>query len=813
MLRFLSKNIYFLSLIGIVLGLYYKLFIFGKIPFPGDLLVVSYSPWFDYYKFPVQNPIISDVFSQLFLWKYLSVDSFKNLQWPLWNPYSFSGTPLLATFQSSVLYPLNILLILPKYWGWGLFIFSQTLIAALGMYLMLSTWLSSKLSRLTGAVIFSLGSLMTTWLEIGTAVHTIIWLPLALYSIQHYFLRLQLRYLLLLIFCSSCLILAGHAQITTFSLIILFAFILINSSNKNIKKAATSLFPPTIALGLSLLITAPQLLTSLDLFNKSIRLTESYTGEFNFGLLPLKDSLKFFVADFFGNPVTRNYWGFLNYSETNGFIGSLTLPLLLFSYLYLKRNKITIFFLALLPISLILTFDNLFSHAIYLLKIPFLTSSYASRMLFITAFSIAILGAFAIDQIIKEKEERKLFRLTIWSWAVFVGIFAGSILTHQIIQNIIKSVSSKPSLKFYLDTYLKDQDFALTNFITASRNSLLPIVFISVFIIFFIAIRYTQLKFIQKHRTTLICFALFVLITFDLGRFFLKFNPFVSQKYIFPEVPALHFLQTQPGIFRIGREHAEVLPPNTWTAYNLESLEGYDPIYLNQYGKFMHFLNGGDLRTGSSSRYAELTNYKSPFIDASNVKYFVAIGRDRGGYIPGDLIDYKLEEANYKRVFQDKSSVIVENPNALERVYFAKSFKIVTESQIEDIIMTDPKFDPRYEAAISKDLQITKVTGNGTAEITRYTPNMVEIKTQTKLDEILILADQYEEGWKAKIDGTETLISPANLIFRAIKIPAGEHNVIFYYWPKSFEIGLKITIVTCLLIILMTLFSLKKRIF
>ena len=813
LLKFVNSPFFpYFVIVSIICGIYYKFFLLGKIPFPGDLLVVSYAPWFDYYKFPVQNPIISDVFSQLFLWKYLSIDSFRALQWPLWNPYSFSGNPLLATYQSATLYPLNILLLLPKYFGWGLFIFSQTLIAALGMYLLLSIWLSSRLASLTGAVIFAFGGLMTTWLELGTAVHTIAWLPISLYFIERYWTNFRLRYLLLLTSSLILLTLAGHVQIVTFSFIILFVFIFINSLSKDIKTFATCFFPPLISLGLSLLITAPQLLPSLDLLNKSIRFTESYTGSFNFGLLPFKDVLKFLVADFFGNPITRNYWGFLNYVETTGFVGSLTLPLLLFAYIYLKRNKVSIFFLALLPVSLILTFDNYISQTIYSAKIPFLTSSYASRMLFITTFSISVLSAFAIDQIIKDRiGEKKIFKLAVFSWASFVGVLAGSILTHQIIQNIIQSVSGKTHLKFYLDFYLRDPDFSLPNFIVAARNSFLPILLISVFLIFFIVISNIRLKFIQKYRITLICFGLFILIAFDLGRYFLKFNPFVAQEFIFPEVPALHYLQTQPGIFRVGRDHAEVLPPNTWIAYNLQSIEGYDPLYLNQYGKVINFINGGDIRYDGVSRYAELTNYKSTFLDAANTKYFIGIGRDKNGIIPGNLINYKFEEAKFKRVFSDKSAVILENPNAMDRVYFAQSFRIASRAQTEDIIMTDPKFDPKHEVAISKDLQISSVTGKGTAIITSYTSNIVKIKTKTQSEEILVLADQYEEGWHAKIDGKEALISPANLIFRAIKIPAGEHEVIFNYYPKSFDIGLKISLVTLGSVALLSFLAMKKK--
>src|SRR5260221_5955718 len=86
-------EIFVLIIFSIILS--YPLFLFQKIPFPGDLLVGSYFPWFDYYKVPVHNPLISDVFSQFYLWKKITIESYLLGQWPLWNPYSFTGTPLL----------------------------------------------------------------------------------------------------------------------------------------------------------------------------------------------------------------------------------------------------------------------------------------------------------------------------------------------------------------------------------------------------------------------------------------------------------------------------------------------------------------------------------------------------------------------------------------------------------------------------------------------------------------------------------------------------------------------------------------------
>ncbi len=766
------------------------MFLFGQIPFPGDLLVSSYSPWFDYYKLPVQNPLISDVFSTLILWKYLSIDILKSGHWPLWNPYSFSGTPLLSTFQSATLYPLNIFLLLPKYFGWGLFIFSQTLIAAIGMYLLLSAWLSSRLARLSGAIIFALGGLMTTWLETGIAVHAIIWLPFSLFFTDRYLHTLKIRYLLFLTISIVFSTLAGHAQMVTFSLITLLIFSISKSWGKNTKLTYIRLLLIISSVFLALIICSIQLLPSLDLLGKSIRLNEPYTNEYNHGLLPITDLFRFFIADLFGNPVTQNYVGFLNYFETSSFMGTLTLPLLIFSFLFLKKVKITIFFFLIFISSLLLSFSNPLSQILYHLEAPLLTSSYASRMLFITLLSAAALSAFSINQILNDQnqeQEESFFRSTIWGWSALVGVLIGTILSYQIAKTAPLLVSL--------------------------RNSIIPVVISSIFLVFFMLIKRIKLKQ-NNAKKKLIFIILLILITADLSRYFLKFNPFVSQNVIFPSVPAIEFLQKQSGQFRIGREHAEVLPPNTWIAYNLQSIEGYDPLYPSRYAKFMNFLNGADLRTSSFSRYAEISqNYSNPLIDADNVKFFIGVLRDENHSLPGIYSNPQFNKAGYVKVFEDKSAVIFENPRALDRVYFASSFKETNDAEIENKLMTDTMFDPRKEVLLSKPLQLSSITGQGKATIIAYAPNTVKIKTETQRDELLILADQYEEGWRAKIDGIDTKISPANLIFRAVKIPSGQHEIIFYYWPKSFALGIALSSTAILLTILISFYAIRRHIF
>lgn len=768
----------FLFLILFISSLFYKLFLFGHIPFPGDLLIGSYYPWLDYFKQPVQNPLISDVFSQFIIWKYLSIESFTNLTWPLWNPYSFTGNSLLATYHSATLYPLNILLLLPEYYGWGFFIYSQTLIASLTFYIFISELIRSRLARLTGAIIFALSSLMTTWLEFGTAVHAISWLPLSLFAIIKFNRSQKYRYLILLICTLSLTILAGNAQISTYSYLLTILYVIwINLEGLTIKKVGL----PFLAIFFSLIVCAIQLFPSYQALQGSIRSTENYTKEGNFGLLNTTDFIKFFNADYFGNPVTRNYWGNLNYSETSGFLGTLTLTLIIFSILKIK-NRQSFFFGSLFIATIILGFDNPISRLIYQTQIPLLTASYASRILFLTILSSSILASLALDQLSKDSNLHFFSKITIGFWMIVSGILLGTLIA-----TILMGGFSNPEKGQYL-----------TNYIVSSKNSLLPFIILSFFLILIFIINQTKLS--DKNKLTCILLTVFILITLDLSRYFLKFNPFTPNHLVFPKTPITNFLQNQTGIFRVGREHAEVLPPNTWTAYKLQSYEGYDPIYSNRYGQFMHFLNGGDIRTGNSSRYAELSGkFPNSFMNSLNVKYFVAIS------------DNMVEETGYKKVFEDKSTQVLENPNFTERAYFAQEIITTNVQEAKDIFMNQ-SFNPQKTTILTRELMIKNVDGKGKIEIINYEPNLIEINTSTESDQILVLSDQFDEGWSAVLDNQYHLdISPANLIFRAVKAPSGNHSITFKYLPDSFRIGLKISTISIFLLILLGIFCVYKK--
>src|SRR3990167_5685311 len=84
-------------------------FVKGKVPYASTYQVNFFPPWSHYENFwgPVKNNAMPDVHGQIYPWKKFTIDTFRNGQIPLWNPYSFSGNPHLANFQSAVLSPFN----------------------------------------------------------------------------------------------------------------------------------------------------------------------------------------------------------------------------------------------------------------------------------------------------------------------------------------------------------------------------------------------------------------------------------------------------------------------------------------------------------------------------------------------------------------------------------------------------------------------------------------------------------------------------------------------------------------------------------
>lgn len=634
--------IFFLFLITCLF--FWKVILKKLIPFPGDMLVGAYYPWLDYKwggfttSVPVKNPLITDVFSQFYLWKNLIINSIKSLSLPLWNQFSYSGYPLFANFNSGPLNPFNLLILFFKpVYGWTLMIFCQFFFSTLTMFLFLKENYKNKLSNIIGAITYGFSAFAITWSQFVNAGFAMIWLPLIFLNIDLFFKTKKIKYLLFLSPLYFLLMTSGHFQALIYGCFFSGLYFLwkLFLNQKNIKNKIL-FFSISVTIGIFLM--AIQLLPTVELSKYSVRFSEDYISGYNYGLLSLDRIVTLFAPDYFGNPVTINYWGSFNYHETVVYCGIIAIFALIFSIFQIKKLKNEKFFLSFAILSLFFAFNTFIGKIIYQLNTPGLSTSAAGRIIIIFVFCISILVTYLIENINIFK-----FKNTIrYYWGYFLFLFVISIST--------------------LIMYKRDSLYPVLqqNYMVAIRNLFIPIV-LSCFIVFILAF----IKNINLKRILILS-----IVIFDLFRFGWKYTPFVNKEYIFPKTDITNFLQNQTDLFRIEKENGPLLTPNTWTAYGLSSSSGYDPMAINDYSIFYNQKLNGQTSNTNSSRYSEITTYNAQNLGEANVKYLLTLKYDKIDKISseGDHLNYRIDQKDWKKVYEYGSVVVLENQKYKARI-------------------------------------------------------------------------------------------------------------------------------------------------
>lgn len=143
---------------------------------------------------------------------------------------------------------------------------------------------------------------------------------------------------------------------------------------------------------------------------------------------------------------------------------------------------------------------------------------------------------------------------------------------------------------------------------------------------------------------------------------------------------------------------------------------------------------------------------------------------------------------------------LYENSRALPRVWLASDVRVLDDAAMLEVIRTGKlpdgsRWNPLQTALIESELAERVQPGAlGQAEVTRYEPNRVDVKTKADAPSILVLSENHYPGWRTYVDGhsVETLRVDYNL--RAVPVGAGEHRVEFVYRPKSVMIGFAISL-------------------
>lgn len=778
----------FLLLVGFF---FYPVFIRGYLPFPGDLLVGHYEPYKSNSYFgwgpggvphKAQGP---DVIRELYSWKFFAIEETKKGQLPFWNPYNFSGNPQLANFQTAAFYPLNFIFFLfPFNLAWTIFIFLQPILAGFFTYLFAKELGLRRMASVFSGVVFAFSSFLTVWIEYGNIGHTILWLPLALYLTEKLIKNFTWQKTLFLITVLTLSVLSGFIQITIYifgTILAYFLYRFFQSEKKNFSKLLIFL----ISLLIPLLLSFFQLLPTLELFQLSAR--GAYPKEELVKLLnPLYYSVTTFVPDFFGHPATRNYWFSGTYIERVSYIGVIPLLLAFIAFFGKKTNHFW-FFAVWAGVIYLLSLNIFPTTWILGLKPPIISTAVPSRILSIFCFSGAILAGIGLNSWLEEKGIKLIKRGVVIFLVIYLFFWIFVFLSPRVLH----------------------QEVWISNLSITKRNLFIP----------------TALAFsggglllageLMRKKKKIVAFLLLLFTLADLFYFFHKITPFSPSEFVYPQTPVFGFLKDKAGIDRFWGYGVASIETNFATYEKVFSTDGSDALHLKRYGELISTSKDGKISVPVPRRDANIfpgfgqddlrkNLYRQRILNLLGIKYILN---------KNELLQEKwgpnvqtFPPEIYSLAWQEGKWQAYENKQVLPRIFLAEDY--VVEEDKDKIIQRiyDSKFDLKEKIILEEDLPKSVNLGkdkNAKVLIKKYSQNKIILRTDAKTDTLLFISDNYFPGWKVTVDNISEKIYRANYSFRAVPIIKGKHEVIFSYYPESFSLGIKISLVTVSIIALL----------
>lgn len=739
----------------VIIAAFFKPLLINRLlPIPSDTIVGLYNPYRDLYApqyprgIPFKNFLITDPVRQQIPWRYLVIDAEKKFSLPLWNPYALSGTPLFANFQSAALYPLNILFfIFPFALAWSLLVLLQPFLGGLFMYWYLKNLRLHWAAALLGCLAFAFCGFAVVWMEWNTLFQTLLWVPLILLAKDKLLTKWNKSWAVIFLFAEIAAFFAGHLQTLFYALIITNAYLFLKVYLKAKKQKGQilasyiKLYLPFLIVGvLMYLITTIQWIPTLQFILQSARDVDQSPFQNPGWFIPWQHIVQLIIPDFFGNPTTLNYWGVWNYAEFASYVGIIPL-IFAFAAMLFRRDKKTYFWTGLFVLSLLFALPTPLAKLPFILDIPFISTAQPTRLIAIMDISLAVLAALGLDFAIKKRS------VLIIPSAIIGLVIAGSWIFAVFAYRFFHSVTLQQAMVTKHNLYFPTTIFAVTIIV------LLGWILVE--------------KITKKQFTALFGVILLIVTGFDLLRFEQKFLPFTPQMYLFPQTQTLDFLQQHAGVYRIMETDSRILPPNFSVMYRLQSVDGYDPLYLKRYGAFIAAVsrNKPDISSPFGfNRIITPQRLDSPLINLLGVKYVLS------------LTD--VQNPQFNKVFQEGETRVYENTHVLPRAFFVKNVLPVVSDHQAIVHMFGTSFNPATDAVAEGTVGNADFS-KGKITILSYSENKVILQTSSAGNGFLVLTDSFYPIWHAFIDGHETKIFVTDFTFRGIEVPSGKHTITF----------------------------------
>ena len=692
---------------------------------------------------------------------------------PLWNPYSFGGTPFLANGQSGVLYPPRMVLSLvaSPTRVHDILLATHLFLAGVAMFLLLGAARLSFPAALVGGVAWMLNSYALAWQALEHYIVIEAWLPLGLLLTHAAVRRRSWTATFGLGLVLALLYVGGNVLYVELALVAIagYAAALAIAGSPDLRTIVARGARFAVAFLLFVGIAAVAILPTLSLASDSARASLSYSELGKFALswhslvyvfqAPYKAGGDPYHHDLFAGTAV----GFLA-------IAGLFRRDLLARYAAVV-GAVVILFMVHTPVTFVV------DHALP----GFGNFKPLARAAFLFQLALAILAAYGFEatrRFLGRAQNRRLLQLQF-----VAGAIAGLVLEHLVMRatghsprfagafSLVLAISLVGAVGLALITRrtdLLDQASRRLSRWTPYRASAAVAVLTIVVVGTTVGQEWFWARKVMLHQPD-------------------------SAQYLYPATPLIRRLEARPT--------ERFLPTNpvfrgsTAMIYALSSASGYESLLPERTMNFWRVVGSGlapDELARQPLIYAydpefKLAELRPELLERAGVASVVAPPRESSETIPSGL-DLRYSGAD-GRIFSVAHAVPrayvvgaceeVAAPIAALQRFIAPDFAASGEVVLEQSSLK--------RAGLSCAGQSPGRVGAAT--VTRSSIDSLGVDVVARQSGWLVVTDSWDRGWHATVDGQPTDVLPADYALRAVRVPAGVHTVRFAYEPTSFRVG------------------------
>jgi hypothetical protein len=696
---------------------------------------------------------------------------------PRWHPGLFCGHPLFSESQAGYFHPLKLLLY-PFLPTWQAFNLDSVLSVWLtGVFTFF--WLRRRvysLGALAGASIAGLGGYTWSHFVHTSMINALASVPLILWMIDLAWDTRRRWPIAVGALALAAQVFAGHLQDTILTVLLLGALAVCHVAFATTREHRSWVALSTVSLvGLGSLISAVQWIPSKELLDRSPRAGGLEWEELTFGSLSPELIPTLLVREAYGTRAMNTDWmdGFYPWQEMNIYLSVLALPLAVIG-LAARRDRWTAAWI-LVGLSGLLLMTGRFTCFMDLWpRLPILGSARIPiRFHLWVTFAVAALAAVGIDRLSRVDLPRidlkpaalALLTLALISIPILIAVY------HPLWTN-----PDRWPLREHQErtrTLLFQVGFASARTATIASVGLVA--------------AYLAARSRSVRQPTRFAAVLPLLIIVDLVASHFHDAPTVDPRY-WTQTPAVAgailddptylrmvgertYSAGEPGFVVKPIDFLPVRETLAWSlppVFGLRSIEGATPI-LDRRRDWM-----SRIATANRARLDGLSHVVTGRPSPDRLGTGVAVGNVFLHRLPPPL-----PRVRFLGLWNVPSSA-------------ASAYRELTANTAagRDYALIDPM---RLTIPIPGPDQ---VPSTGSARLLVDEPEHLVIETESTGPGWLVVADTYDPGWTATIDGRPATIHPANLAQRGIAIPsAGSFRVEMSYTPAGFELGVGLSIV------------------